>query len=131
MTNIRPTKLIAAILAIALLAIGPSGCIRSQHERGIPVKWATQSEAPAFTSGKTTRDDVLKALGPPSQIVGLKDETVLYYLREKKKTKGLILIVYNDVRVNVRFDRAIFIFDKRGVLTDFSTSVTSDDSESS
>ncbi|MEZ5572519.1 MAG: outer membrane protein assembly factor BamE [Halioglobus sp.] len=72
-------------------------------------------------TGKSTRRDVLALLGPPSQVIALDDESVLYYLFEHSEGEGLILIVYNRMRIDTRYDRAIFFFDKNDVLSEFST----------
>ena len=60
-------------------------------------------------------------LGPPSQVIALDDETALYYLYERSEGEGLILIVYNRMRIDTRYDRAVFFFDENDVLTDFAT----------
>ena len=44
------------------------------------------------------------------------------YMREQKKSQALILFVYNQTRETIVYDRAIFFFNKRGVLTDFAYS---------
>ena len=55
-------------------------------------------------------------------MVTLGDETVFYYLRENMKVNGLVLLLYNNVRVSAEYDRAIFFFNKKGVLTELSVS---------
>jgi hypothetical protein len=72
---------------------------------------------------------VLDALGPPSQVIALDDETVLYYLFEKAEGEGMILILYNRIEVETRYDRAIFFFDKNDLLTDYSTRINRHDEE--
>ena len=67
-------------------------------------------------------EDVLNALGPPSQLIALQDETVYYYMLEEARTKIMILILYNQARARVNYDRAMFIFDKQGLLTKYSLS---------
>ena len=74
-----------------------------------------------FVRGESSRQDILEALGPPSQVIALGDETVLYYLFERTEGKGLILIVYNEFKTDTRYDRAIFFFDADDRLTDFSS----------
>lgn len=64
----------------------------------------------------------MAALGPPSQVIALHDQTLFYYLREQLATKGLFLLLYNQMRENVSYDRAIFFFDRKGILTDFAYS---------
>ena len=108
---------IAAILAAALAA-----CAQYDDKRGVEVVWQADAVA-GLETGKSTRNEVLQLLGPPSQVVSLGDETVLYYLFEQSKGEGLILIVYNTFKVNTTYDRAIFFFDEDDVLTDFATHV--------
>ncbi|MGH6628363.1 MAG: outer membrane protein assembly factor BamE domain-containing protein [Burkholderiales bacterium] len=98
------------------------GCAQYENKRGVEVNWQ-----PAVTGqlvkGKSTREDVLTLLGPPSQVIALDDETALYYLFEHSTGEGLILILYNRVRKNTRYDRAIFFFDKNDILTEYSTHI--------
>ena len=107
-------------LFFVLLLAGLAGCAQYQNTRGVEVTW---SEAPQFAVGETTRSDVLKVLGPPSQVVALGDETVLYYLRERGDGEALILVVYNRFQLDQRYDRAIYFFDSNDTLTDQSSFV--------
>ncbi len=66
----------------------------------------------------------MAALGPPSQLVNLGDESVLYYLNEDAQGEGIILLVYNRFEISTRYDRAVFIFDAEDLLTDFAGHVT-------
>lgn len=102
-----------------------ASCISANSERGVEPLWsepAGETAAERWTVGTTTKRQILKDLGPPSQVVTLGDETVFYYLREHMKVNGLVLLVYNNVRVNAEYDRAIFFFNKKGVITDLSVS---------
>ncbi len=98
------------------------GCIVSSADSGVTNKWRDET-LPAFESGKTTQTDVAHALGPPSQLINLGDQLVFYYLRERVRGRGMILIVYNQSREEIVYDRAIFFFDKKGILQDFSYSL--------
>jgi outer membrane protein assembly factor BamE (lipoprotein component of BamABCDE complex) len=95
-------------------------CAQYDSKRGIDVSWQ-DSVTEQLIKGKSTRRDVLALLGPPSQVIALNDESVLYYLFEQSKGEGLILIVYNRMRIDTRYDRAIFFFNEDDVLTEFST----------
>jgi outer membrane protein assembly factor BamE (lipoprotein component of BamABCDE complex) len=111
-------KIVTAVLFLCVLA----GCAQYDSKRGVEVLW--QPEAlESLVAGKSTRNEVLQLLGPPSQVISLDDETVLYYLFEHSKGNGLILIVYNRVKVKTQYDRAIFFFDENDVLTDFATRI--------
>ncbi len=91
------------------------------YERGAGITW--RGDAPlAFEVGKTTEDDVLTALGPPSQLIALGERTVFYYLREETKGSAAVLIVFNRVHEDIDYDRSVFFFDADGVLTAWSAS---------
>jgi hypothetical protein len=113
----------AAVRAILLLScVFLSACISSRSESGVVNKWRDQS-LPEFEPGKTTQAEVAKALGPPSQLVNLESGLVFYYLMEKSRSTGVILILYNNIRERVVYDRAIFFFDRQGTLTNYALSL--------
>ncbi len=112
----NPRKLMTLAAMLALLG----GCAQYDNKRGV-LQEVQSADFAKFSAGATTRQDVLARLGPPSQIIALGDETVLYYLFEQSRGNGLILIVYNRFSVNTRYDRAIFFFDEQDRLTDFAT----------
>ena len=112
------TKCVMA-LAVAVLV---SACAQYENRRGVEVNWQSDITG-KLVKGQTTRKDVLALLGPPSQVISLDDETVLYYLFEHSQGEGLILVVYNRFTVDTRYDRAIFFFDEDDRLRDFSTRV--------
>ena len=111
---------VARLIALALCAHLLGGCAQFESKRGVDVNWQSVVTEKLVT-GKTTRQEVLALLGPPSQVIALDNESVLYYLFEHSEGEGLILIVYNRMRIDTRYDRAIFFFDKHDVLTEFST----------
>ena len=113
---------ILCFLCLPLLA----GCVQFNARRGIKVAWQDEVVA-KLDKGQSTRADVLSLLGPPSQVISLKDETVLYYLFEKAEGQGVILIVYNNIDIKTHYDRAIFFFDENDVLSDFATKVRAHD----
>ena len=105
-----------------------SGCVQFDSQRGIEVAWQDQVVA-GLRKGESTRADVLELLGPPSQVIALREETVLYYLFEKAEGDGLLLIVYNSIDINTHYDRAIFFFDENDVLSDYATRVRARDGQ--
>jgi outer membrane protein assembly factor BamE (lipoprotein component of BamABCDE complex) len=117
-------RLIISVIFLALLG----GCVQFSNKRGVEVAWQSKVVS-EMKSGTTTRADVLDALGPPSQVISLEEETVMYYLFEKAKGKGLLLGVYNTIDIDTRYDRAIFFFDGNDMLTDFSTRIHEDDGD--
>ncbi len=112
-------------LGIAVFLLVLAGCAQYSDKRGVEVTWNPAAMA-QIEKGKTTRREVLTALGPPSQVISLGDETVLYYLYEKSAGEGLILIVYNRFDVRTQYDRAVFFFDANDVLTEYSTHVSAE-----
>lgn len=107
----------ARALLGALLPLAAAACISSSAERGVPALWRDES-APTFEPGRTTRAEVLEALGPPSQVLSLGDGTALYYLLESTRSNELILLLYNRSVERTGYDRAVFFFDGSGVLTE-------------
>lgn len=112
MRNIKRIVL-AALLPLSLLG----GCAQYDNQRGVEVRWQPTA-LNSFVSGQTTRQEVMTTLGPPSQVIALKSETVLYYLFEHAKGEGLLLVAYNRFETQTRYDRAIFFFDENDLLTD-------------
>ena len=110
----RTTTPLWALAALPLLC----ACINSESNRGVEARWHGEAAA-GFEVGKTTRSEVLRALGPPSQILTVGEGTVFYYLLEQSTTEGLILLVYNRSVEAVDYDRAVYFFDAQDVLTDF------------
>jgi len=111
----------APALSAAVLVVALSGCLSKRGEMGVRNYWRDDSLA-VFEKDRSTQSDVLRALGPPSQVIALQDQTLFYYLREQTKTKAMYLIIYNQTREQITYDRAIFFFNKQGVLTDFNYS---------
>lgn len=109
------------IIAIALLSL-LAGCAQYDNQRGVDVSWQA-SVTDTLVKGQSTRGDVLAKLGPPSQIISLQDETVLYYLFEHAQGNGLILVLYNRFDTQTKYDRAVFFFNENDVLTDYASHV--------
>ncbi len=110
-------------LALTLLALG--ACAQYRSERGVDVTWQPAA-LNNFRTGETTRQQVLEALGPPSQIISLESESALYYLFERSRGNGLILIVYNRFERDTDYDRAVFFFDAEDRLTNYASRIGDD-----
>jgi len=110
----------AKLICIALVLVF-GGCAVYKSEKGVDNLWRDESGS-RFVRGETTQAEVLEALGPPSQVIALKDEVVFYYLREQEKGGAAVLILYNQVNETVAYDRAIFFFDEEGILKDYALS---------
>ena len=112
------------LLSLSLLIINV-GCAQYSDKRGVEVTWQPDVME-SMQIGKTTRREVLTLFGPPSQVISMGDETVLYYLYEKSAGEGLILIVYNRFDVQTKYDRAVFFFDENDLLTEYSSQISAD-----
>ena len=120
-------KDVGRCISLLLLSVLLGGCVKFTNQRGIEVAWQDEVVA-ELEKGQSTRAEVLALLGPPSQVIALQDETVLYYLFEDADGEGMLLLVYNNIEIRTHYDRAIFFFDEDDVLTDFSTRVRARDS---
>jgi outer membrane protein assembly factor BamE (lipoprotein component of BamABCDE complex) len=115
-------RLTLAVVTSLFVVLSVAGCAQYENKRGV-LEQSPAVLAAKFESGKTTRQNVLTELGPPSQVVALGDETVLYYLYEHSRGDGLILVVYNRFKVDTQYDRAIFFFDEQDILRDHASYV--------
>ncbi|UCH46611.1 MAG: hypothetical protein JSU95_10830 [Betaproteobacteria bacterium] len=109
------TSLITGLIVLS------SGCTSWQTDKGVEAIWR-QPDHGQWSVGSTTDEDVISALGPPSQMIALDDETVFYYMREKSKGQAYIFILWNTSQQTVEYDRAVFFFDKQGVLLKYAYS---------
>lgn len=116
-------------LALSLFLF--AACSISNRHDGVQNRWR-KVPTRAFKNKASTEKDVLQLLGPPSRVVALKDRTVFYYLLEHDYRVGLNLVLYIQTDTKVRYDRAVFFFDKNGVLENHSFSrerIVEDDEE--
>jgi hypothetical protein len=118
---IKACPLMAVMLTGTLLFSGVTGCVSKRSEMGVQNNWRKASP-PVFEKGRSTEGDIMRELGPPSEVIALQDQTLFYYLREQSHTKAVYLILYNQTRQEIVYDRGIFFFNKQGVLTDFAYS---------
>ena len=116
------SKTLSLALVVGLCFGLLAGCAQYENRRGVEVTWETKVTS-QLQPGQSSRKDVLALLGPPSQVISLEEETVLYYLFEKSQGNGLILILYNRMQIDTHFDRAIFFFNDQDILTDYSTHI--------
>ena len=112
--SVRPCLHVVVLLCLL-------GCAKWEKQQGVHNRWRDPS-LPMFKIGETTQSDVTAALGPPSQIISMDDQTIFYYLMEEQNGKALVLILFNWSQMKTIYDRAIFFFDPDGILLDFSYS---------
>ena len=104
----------AGLLLPALMVL-LAGCASWNEDSGVDNHWRAAS-TPGWTPGVSTADEVMAALGPPSQIINLGDRVVYYYLSENISGRGYYFLVYNTTSSRTSYDRAIFFFDQDGRL---------------
>jgi hypothetical protein len=114
-------KMLASVIML-LMIVGTISSASWKNQQGVANKWRDES-GPRIEIGKTHQTEIAKLLGPPSQIIGLDDQIIFYYLLEKKVGKGAFFILFNWSNEKVTYDRAIFFFDKNGLLNDYAYSL--------
>jgi hypothetical protein len=120
---LRARTLLAACAAALLLIVGP-GCTVKTYHKGVSNIWR-DGFLPPFEIGRTPQNEIMEFLGPPSQVIALKDQTIFYYMHERVKENKYYLGIYNWSTTKVRYDRAIFFFDGNGILADYAYSIES------
>jgi outer membrane protein assembly factor BamE (lipoprotein component of BamABCDE complex) len=106
---------IVRLAGLLLLCLALAGCANWNEDAGVDNHWRADT-TPQWQAGVSTADDVMAALGPPSQIVNLGDRVVYYYLRENISGSGYYFLIYNNTSSRTTYDRAIFFFDTEGRL---------------
>lgn len=102
---------------LVLLPATLAACSLSRSDRGVEALW---HDGVILQPGKTTRNEVMARLGPPSQMLALPGESVLYYMHERGRGRAIKLIVYNYREEVLDYDRAVFFFDLDGLLKEYS-----------
>lgn len=120
MNNISRLVICSALIFSSLLL---ASCFTLSDQQGVDNLWREEAKTDVIEEGKTTQNDVIKLFGPPSQIISLDSGSVFYYLLQEKRGRGMFLLLFNFKNEVVSYDRAIFFFDKQGVLTDYGFSV--------
>jgi hypothetical protein len=110
-------RLLTLLFSILLL----SACSISNRRDGVDNRWR-KIPVRAFKNGMTRESEVLQNLGPPTRVIALKKRTVFYYLLEHDYSVGLNLIVFINRDTVVKYDRAVFFFNDKGILENHSFS---------
>jgi outer membrane protein assembly factor BamE (lipoprotein component of BamABCDE complex) len=118
-------KLTLRLITLTLTLVLLQACAQYDNKRGVEVNWQP-AVLNQLTVGESTRKEVLALMGPPSQVISMQEETVLYYLFSESKGKGFVLLVYNQFNIDTQYDRAIFFFDDNNVLTEYSATISDD-----
>jgi SmpA / OmlA family len=123
MRKMISTKLNLLLLLTFSFFILITACFSISDQKGVDNLWREESKIESIEEGKTTQNEIIQLFGPPSQIINMDNGSVFYYLLQDKKGSGVFLLLFNYKSEKVSYDRAIFFFDKKGILTDYGFSV--------
>ncbi len=112
-----------SLLALAVLAALAAGCSGTNVQSGIENRW--RAPGARYVAGQTTLDEVLRDLGPPSQIVPLEKGSIYFYVLQKTDTFGVWAVLFRTTSTDVTYDRALFQFDEHERLVRHSMSAQS------
>ncbi len=122
MVSIKLMDKFKPLLLFSLFLLNIS-CFTLSDQQGVDNLWREETRTNKIEEGKTTQSEIIELFGPPSQIINLDPGVVFYYLLQEKKGRGMFLLLFNFKDEQVSYDRAIFFFDKKGILTDYGFSV--------
>jgi len=113
-------RIFMLFMAMCLLGVA-TGCTTKTSQKGVLNQWRDESIA-SFEEGRSTQSEILRLLGPPSQVIALSDQVIFYYMLERSRLRSYFLGIYNRSDEKVKYDRAIFFFDENEILTEYSYS---------
>lgn len=113
------------LLLLAPLLLLPA-CAFGRFSENEPLQ---ASQLAGFMPGKTTAQEVVTALGPPTDVVWLGKRTAYRYDHLRRKVAATILIVINLANFDERSDRVWLFFDENDVLTHFAGSFAAERTE--
>jgi len=122
MVSIKLMDKFKPLLLFSLFLLNIS-CFTLSDQQGVDNLWREESRVENIKVSETTQNEIIELFGPPSQIINLDSGAVFYYLLQEKKGRGMFLLLFNFKDEQVSYDRAIFFFDKKGILTDYGLSV--------
>ena len=100
---------VAPLFVLLLL----SGCFAS---RSVNDKTWDPELSGQLVVGTSTREDVLKVMGPPKEVVELLDSDAYIYEHTVMKQSGLFLLILNMSRDEAQYDRVTVIVDRSGIV---------------
>lgn len=112
-----------SLLATLTLLIAP-GCFVSRDRVNTPLDPARVG---ALKPRESTADDVLAALGAPSEVIQLGRRSAWRYDHAEGKTAAFTLILVTFVNKDVKQDRMWAFFDEEDVLTHFGSTYEADE----
>ncbi|MBJ75543.1 MAG: hypothetical protein CMJ98_00855 [Planctomycetes bacterium] len=116
-------KILPPLLAVLLFL---PGCVYSQGNRHQPLDLELIE---ALEPGKSTAQDVVIALGAPTEVVQLGRRSAYRYDASVSKQVGLVLLVVALHGRDTQEDRAWFFFDEDGLMTHRAATLAAGDAE--
>jgi hypothetical protein len=99
-------------LLLIVLGLLLQSCVIARGNFGEPI----QEEALArIKKGVTPMAEVVSAIGAPDRIVRGNDREIFHYYYYDAKSPGLLLLLLNIVRLDVKSDNLYVFFDKHGI----------------
>jgi len=111
-------------LAAALIAL--NGCYFGKKIDDRP--WA-QEVVDKIKPGKTTKEEVLRMMGPPKLVIRLLESEAYMYVASTEKTSGLVLIILNMSRTDRQYDAVTIIINRQDIVTAVGSRFTANESE--
>jgi hypothetical protein len=110
-------------LSVMILCVGCAMFAKSKEYHGFDAKKLNDVE-----TGMTTAGDIVSAFGAPTNIVKLSNGNAYVYERSISKGTGIWLILLSLGNYETQYDRAVFFFDHKDILTHYGLSMHSGDS---
>jgi hypothetical protein len=104
-----------ALCLVVTAALLASGCAFSRGSLGDQFE---DEKIAAIQKGRTTKSEILTALGAPDRIIPLNGRDLYQYYHYDLKAGSLLLILINFSRVSLKSDDLYVILGKNGVVED-------------
>jgi outer membrane protein assembly factor BamE (lipoprotein component of BamABCDE complex) len=114
------------LLALAAALIALNGCYFGKKIDDRP--WA-QEVVDKIKPGKTTKEEVLRMMGPPKLVIRLLESEAYMYVASTEKTSGLVLIILNMSRTDRQYDAVTVIINRQDIVTAVGSRFTANESE--
>ena len=113
------------LLPLLLLLLSTS-CYFSKTQEDRP--WSAEAVS-TIEAGKTTKAEVLKLLGPPTEIVRLLESEAYIYRHAMEKQTGTFLLIINMRRVDRQYDAVTVIINRQDIVTAVGSRFTANEAE--
>ena len=113
------------LLAAGLALLLPS-CLLSRSTTNEPLR---AKAIAALAPGETTAEEVVEALGAPTEVVQLGHRSAYRYDATTVKQAGLWVLLVGFLNTDTRSDRLWVFFDEQGVLTHHGATLSADDAQ--